>query len=69
LAQLLNESGKDKVQKVMEIFKSCGVDEWAKALKNKYLHEAMCHLEELAVPAEKKQPLKDLAAYLMDREQ
>jgi geranylgeranyl diphosphate synthase type II len=68
LLKLLNETGADKVKKVLDIFKSCGVDDWAKAQKNKYLQEAMSHLDALEVSAEKKQPLKDLAAYLMERE-
>lgn len=57
-----------KIQPVLDIYRSCNVDEWAKELKKKYLAIAMDHLEEVAVLSVRKKPLEDLAHYLMDRD-
>ena len=58
----------DKVGRVLDIFSSCGVDRWAVELKEKYTREAYRHLEEIAVMEIRKAPLRDLAAYLVQRE-
>jgi geranylgeranyl diphosphate synthase type II len=65
LAQSKDES---KVDAVINIYRSCKVDEWAKELKAKYLAIAMEHLEDTAVISVRKKPLTDLAHNLMDRE-
>ena len=57
-----------KLQKVINIYESCKVDEWAKELKTKYMSIAMEHLEEIAVLSARKKPLEELAHYLLDRE-
>lgn len=69
LSQLLNSNPADKVEKVLQLFSDCKVDEWAIKLKNRFLDEALVHLESIDVPAERKIPLKDLAMYLIQREQ
>jgi geranylgeranyl diphosphate synthase type II len=68
LEQLMQENPADKVAQVLQIFHDCKVDEWALALKNKYHDEAMAHLEEIAVVHNRKEPLVQLANYLMQRE-
>lgn len=68
LQQLMQENDPDKVKKVTQIFKDCKVDDWAKQLKDKYLQTALQHLEDTAVTAARKQPLTELAAYLIQRE-
>lgn len=68
LEALLNSSDNQKVEKVLEIYKSCKVDEWALALKSRFLNEAMDHLEQIAVLASRKASLKELALYLVQRE-
>ena len=68
LEQLMNVNSADKVEKVLQIFKECKVDEWAKQLKQKFYQTAMHHLEETAVVNVRKKPLIELAAYLMERE-
>jgi geranylgeranyl diphosphate synthase type II len=68
LQQLMQENAPDKVQKVTQIFKDCKVDAWAKELKDKYLQTALQHLEDTAVTSVRKQPLVELAAYLIQRE-
>ena len=69
LEALLKNNDDDKVEKVLAIFKACGVDEWAEGLKAKYLQEAFEHLEAIAVVSNRKQPLIELANYLMNRNQ
>ncbi len=68
LTDLIKNNPVDKVEKVMQIFKDCKVDDWAKALKNKYLQTALKHLEDTAVLSVRKKPLQELADYLMMRE-
>ena len=57
-----------KVEKVLQIFRDCKADEWALQLKNKYLDEAFDHLEDIAVLSKRKEPLKELAHFLVKRE-
>jgi len=68
LKTLLTTSPADKVEKVVQIFHECKVDEWALQLKNKYLDEAFTHLEDIAVLSIRKEPLKELAHFLVKRE-
>lgn len=67
LDTLLATNNEDKVEKVLAIFNACGVAKWAEDLKAKYMQEAFEHLEAIAVVNARKQPLKDLANYLMNR--
>jgi geranylgeranyl diphosphate synthase, type II len=68
LKKLLQENSDDKVKKVVQIFKDCKADEWALQLKNKFSDEAFGHLEDIAVLSERKGPLRELAGYLIKRE-
>lgn len=68
LKRLLKTNEEGKVAAVLEIYKACKVDEWAKELKSKYLTIAMDHLEDTAVISVRKKPLEELAHFLMDRE-
>ncbi len=68
LKTLIKSNPADKVEKVMQIFKDCKVDDWATALKNKYLQTALKHLEDTAVLSVRKKPLQELSDYLMMRE-
>jgi Geranylgeranyl pyrophosphate synthase len=65
---LLNEKPKDKVEQVLDIYKRTGVDEWAKALKEKYLSEALTHLDDVAVLSKRKEPLRQLAMEIIERQ-
>ena len=40
LKKLLAANSDDKIEKILQIFRDCKVDEWALQLKNKYLDEA-----------------------------
>lgn len=68
LHDLMKTNPDDKVEKVLAIFKAAGVDEWAKQLKNQYLEKAMHHLEAIAVMSKRKEPLKELAQFLVQRD-
>ena len=68
LKELIKNNPADKVEKVMQIFRDCKVDDWAKELKDKYLQTALKHLEDTAVLSVRKKPLQELADYLMMRE-
>lgn len=57
-----------KVPAMLELFRACGVDAWARELKEKYLDAAYQHLEDIAVLSSRKEPLRQLAAYLVQRE-
>ena len=67
LYELMKSETPDKVEKVLAIFKACKVDAWAEELKAKYMNEAFAHLENIAVVEKRKQPIIDLAHYLMNR--
>ncbi len=68
LNNLLTTNTPDKVERVLNVFKNCGVDEWAKELKDKYLQTACQHLEDIAVVSVRKKPLMELAQFLVQRE-
>lgn len=68
LKTLLESKKDNRVEQVLEIFKKCDVDHWALELKNQYLEEALDHLEDIAVLGKRKQPLIELAHFLVKRE-
>ena len=65
----MKENPSDKVENVLSIFKDCGVDKWAMELKEKYTNSAFQHLEDIMVMDKRKEPLRELAAFLVQREQ
>jgi geranylgeranyl diphosphate synthase, type II len=68
LKRLMQENPDDKVARVLSVFDDCGVNKWAANLKEKYITEAFEHLEEMAVIAPRKGPLRELAHFLVQRE-
>src|SRR5690348_2011103 len=68
LQQLMQSNHADKVKCVLEIFKACNVDDWAKDLKKQFIDKAFHHLEEIAVVSSRKKSLKELANFLVQRE-
>jgi len=68
LKKLLSSNPGNKVERVLNIFRECGVDEWARSLKDKYLQTALQHLEDTAVLAVRKKALTELAEYLISRD-
>jgi geranylgeranyl diphosphate synthase type II len=68
LRKLMQANDPGKVQKVVDLLRQCGADEWALQLKNKFLTEAFTHLEDVAVVSKRKEPLKQLAEFLVKRD-
>jgi geranylgeranyl diphosphate synthase type II len=65
---LMSDNAGDKVQRVLQIFRACNVDDWAKELKQQYFNKALHHLEEIAVLSVRKKALVELANFLIQRE-
>lgn len=68
LKALLCENSEDKVQRVLKIFRDCDADNWAKELKQQYYDKALYHLDEIAVLSARKQPLIEIADFLIQRD-
>lgn len=68
LTRLTGNHEADRVKKVLKVFTDCKVDEWARQLKEKYYHQAIHHLEEIAVLSARKKELEGLASYLLQRD-
>ena len=68
LKDLIKQNPDDKVEKVLQLFRDCKVDDWALQLKNKFLDMAINHLEDIAVLSVRKEPLKQLSLFLVQRE-
>lgn len=68
LEYLISNNTEDKVEKVLSIFKSCNVDDWANKLKEKYLQTAYNFLDDIAVISSRKKQLQELAQFLIKRE-
>ena len=65
---LLQSDDESKIGLVLDIYRDCQIDQWAKELKQQYFSVAMHHLEETAVLSARKKPLEELAKDLMVRE-
>jgi geranylgeranyl diphosphate synthase, type II len=57
-----------RVEGMLQLFKACGVDAWARELKEKYMQAALRHLDDIAVLTRRKEPLEQLAAFLVQRD-
>src|SRR6185503_2594476 len=68
LENLIKTNPADKIKKVLAVYKDCKADEWAIELKNKYFDEALNHLEDIAVLSKRKEPLRELALFLVRRD-
>ena len=68
IGELQHADPATKVAGMLQLFKACGVDAWARELKEKYMQASYGHLEDIAVLARRKEPLQQLAAFLVQRE-
>jgi geranylgeranyl diphosphate synthase type II len=68
LKKLLSGNGSGKTEKILRLFRDCKLNEWALQLKRKYLDDALTHLEDVAVISKRKEPLKEVAQFLIQRE-
>ena len=68
LEKLLNSNTPDKVANVLDLFTKAGVRNWASSLKQQFISEALKHLDDVAVLTSRKEHLKNLAHFLVQRE-
>jgi geranylgeranyl diphosphate synthase type II len=68
LLQLIADNPGDKVERVLNIFKSCKIDTWSNQLKEDYLDRSLQHLEKINIPSQQKTSLIELAYYLINRD-
>lgn len=68
LKNLMKGNDADKVAKVLQLFRDCGVDTWANGLKEKYVQLAEYHLQELAVTSSRKEHIRNLMQFLVQRD-
>ncbi len=68
MEELVSTNPADKVERMLSIFKACQADEQAKQLKDEYLETAFRHLEDTAVVSVRKEPLRRLAEFLLQRD-
>jgi len=68
LQELMRSDDPGKVAKVLQIFRECGADQWARELKDRYLQAALRNLEDIAVLSVRKKPLTELASFLVQRD-
>lgn len=68
LDELLKTESPGKVDRVLQLYKDCKIDEWALELKEQFLNEALQGFDDMAVVSTRKEPLKHLARLLVKRE-
>lgn len=68
IMSLLKSSQENKVERMLNIYRSCKIDEWAKEEKNRFILQAREHLEKVTVLSSRKKGLEDLIEMLLDRE-
>jgi len=68
LLDLMEGNEEKKVEEVVSLFKQFKVDRWANELKDRFIAEALEHLEDVAVLSKRKEPLKELAHLLTQRQ-
>lgn len=68
LKKIMKEESPGKVEKILNIYRDCKVDKWANDLKEKYIDAAFSNLEDVAVLSKRKEPLHELAQFLVQRE-
>ena len=68
IKQLLASEGDDKVERMLGLFKEVGVDTLCKDMIKQYSDHAFESLEAVAADSTRKQPLKELAQYLLKRD-
>lgn len=68
LLHVMKDNPADKVARVLDIYRECKVDAWAREEKERFAARARYHLEEVAVLSARKKPLQALADTLLHRE-
>jgi len=65
---LLSEDSADKVRNMLSLYAATGANEACKTAIKEYAQKAFACFEDVAIPAKRKQPLFELANYLLQRD-
>ncbi len=68
IEELARAAPAEKVAGMLRIFSACGVDAWARELKEQYHVAASRSLDDIAVLSKRKEPLEGLIDFLLRRE-
>lgn len=68
MTRLESAPAAEKVAGMLQIFTDCKVDDWVRELKEQYRLAAYQSLEDIAVISKRKEPLRQLADFLLQRE-
>lgn len=68
LHQLMESDSPNKVAEVLQVFHDCRVDTWAEKEKERFSELAFEHLDDIAVLSNRKQPLREVADFLLTRQ-
>jgi len=68
IKELEKAPAEEKISGMLRLFHACGVDAWVRELKEQYRLAAYQSLEDIAVLSKRKEPLKQLVDYLLQRE-
>lgn len=68
ISELLATDGSDKVANMLELFRQTGSDKACREAVNEYSEKAFQCLADIGVSEDRKQPLRDLANYLLQRD-
>ncbi len=68
IEELLDTSNNDKVSRMLKLYQQTGADKACREATNSYSEKAFNCLEEINVSSDRKQPLLELANYLLQRD-
>jgi geranylgeranyl diphosphate synthase type II len=68
IRELAGAKPEEKISGMLRLFHACGVDTWVQELKEQYRQAAYQSLEDVAVLSKRKESLKQLIDYLLQRE-
>ncbi|GEP98329.1 polyprenyl synthetase family protein [Chitinophaga cymbidii] len=68
LHDLMERNPDNKVAEVLQVFHDCKVDAWAEKEKERFCNIAFGHLDDIAVLSKRKEPLRELADFLLTRQ-
>ena len=68
IQQWMTSNASAKVSAMLQIYRDCEVDAAAEEAKEKYMEAAALHLMDIDVKAAAREPLRELAGYLLQRD-
>jgi geranylgeranyl diphosphate synthase type II len=68
LEDLMLEDEEEKVEKVKQVYLELNIDTHSKDIVNQYSEYSFGHLDKINIAPERKEPLRRLAAYLLNRQ-